>query len=372
MTDADGTRNLACGHLGQPDARFCPVCGHQTAAAGSVAPSEPSTVRLSAPPAPSPSASPPGANPPSASAAPPQPALPPSASPTFPPLPKRKSPSWDSWYAPPPPSSPPSGPPAASQPASPGGTRPQPTPPAGVPSPPAGPYATQPNGPGPASRGDPPTAILGDLRPAPSSGAPQRSRRLLVPAITAAALVTAVTGAVVLWAHPGGTAASGTAATGTTPSASSQATRRQAAVRLSGLLAQSVTDRAAVIDAVVDVRSCGPSLHQDVRIFTRAASSRRYLLSRLGSLPGRSLLPAAMLHDLAGAWQASAEADTDLARWAAGKIARGCHRNGGSDASLRASYVFDSRATTEKQAFTSLWNPVARQYGLTTYQWYHL
>src|SRR5579875_2998784 len=356
MTDADGTRNLACGHLGQPDARFCPVCGHQTAAAGSVAPSEPSTVRLSAPPAPSPSASPPGANPPSASAAPPQPALPPSASPTFPPLPKRKSPSWDSWYAPPPPSSPPSGPPAASQPASPGGTRPQPTPPAGVPAP----------------RGDPPTAILGDLRPAPSSGAPQRSRRLLVPAITAAALVTAVTGAVVLWAHPGGTAASGTAATGTTPSASSQATRRQAAVRLSGLLAQSVTDRAAVIDAVVDVRSCGPSLHQDVRIFTRAASSRRYLLSRLGSLPGRSLLPAAMLHDLAGAWQASAEADTDLARWAAGKIARGCHRNGGSDASLRASYVPDSRATTDKQAFTSLWNPVARQYGLTTYQWYHL
>jgi hypothetical protein len=184
--------------------------------------------------------------------------------------------------------------------------------------------------------------------------------------------VATVTGAAVFWAHANGTAASGTTAAGTTSSASPQAARRQAAVRLSGLLAQSVTDRAAVINAVVDVRGCGSSLHQDARTFARAASSRRHLLARLGSLPGRSLLPAAMLRDLTGAWQASAQADTDLARWADGKIARGCHRNGGPDASLRASYVPDRRATTDKQAFTSLWNPVARQYGLTTYQWYHL
>jgi hypothetical protein len=184
--------------------------------------------------------------------------------------------------------------------------------------------------------------------------------------IVAAALVAVVAGIVIFRAHPGSTAASGT--TGTAPSASSQDARRQAAVRLSGLLAQSVTDRTAVIDAAVDVRGCGRSLRQDARTFASAASSRQHLLSRLGSMPGRSLLPAAMLQDLTGAWQASAQVDTDLARWADDTIARGCHRNSRSDPHLRASYVPEAQAAAGKKAFASLWNPVARQYGLTTYQ----
>jgi hypothetical protein len=75
-----------------------------------------------------------------------------------------------------------------------------------------------------------------------------------------------------------------------------------------------------------------------------------------------------MLQDLISAWQASAQVDTDLARWADDTIARGCHRNSRADAGLRASSVPESRATAGKHAFASLWNPVARQYGLTTYQ----
>jgi len=208
--------------------------------------------------------------------------------------------------------------------------------------------------------------MLGGLRPAPASDGPRRSRRPLIPVIVAAALAAVVAGVVIFWAHSGSTGASG--ATGTTPSSVSQDARRQAAVRLSGLLAQSVTDRATVIDAAADVRGCGSSLRQDARTFAHAGSSRQRLLSRLGSLPGRSLLPAAMLQDLTGAWQASAQVDTDLARWAEDNIARGCHRNGRSDAGLRASYVPESQAAADKQAFASLWDPVARRYGLTTYQ----
>ncbi len=219
---------------------------------------------------------------------------------------------------------------------------------------------------GPVPSGDLPTAMLGDLRLAPASGGPRRSRRPQVLVIVAAALVAVVAGVVIFRGHSGNTAASGT--TGTTPPASSQDARRQAAVRLSGLLAQSVTDRTAVIDAAADVRGCGPSLRQDARTFASAASSRQRLLSRLGSLPGRSLLPAAMLSDLTGAWQASAQVDTDLARWADDNIARGCHRNSRSDAGLRASYAPEGQATAGKQAFASLWNPAARRYGLTTYQ----
>jgi hypothetical protein len=215
--------------------------------------------------------------------------------------------------------------------------------------------------------GDLPTGVLGDLRQAPASGGPRRSRVPMVPVIAAAVLIAVVAGVVLLRAHSGGTAAHGT-----TPPGSSQDTRRQAAARLSGLLAQSVTDRTAVIDAVADVRGCGPSLHQDARTLAGAASSRKRLLSRLGSLPGRSLLPAAMLQHLTGAWQASALADTDLAQWADAKIARGCRHNRRSDARLRASYAPDGQATVDKHAFASLWNPVARRYGLTTYQWNQL
>ena len=65
---------------------------------------------------------------------------------------------------------------------------------------------------------------------------------------------------------------------------------------------------------------------------------------------------------------ASALVDTDLARWAEGKIARGCHRTSRSDAGLRASYLPERQAAAGKRAFASLWNPVARRYGLTTYQ----
>jgi hypothetical protein len=85
-------------------------------------------------------------------------------------------------------------------------------------------------------------------------------------------------------------------------------------------------------------------------------------------MPGRSVLPAAMLQDLTDAWQASAQVDTDLARWAQGKIDHGCHRNSPPDARLRASYAPEARAAVGKRAFASLWNPLARQYGLTTYQ----
>jgi len=310
--------------------------------------------------------------------------LPPPVSPAAAPAPQPESAPWDSWCAPGRPPLPPSGPqPWPTLPGS--GSRPSPTaraarptapalfrsppPPGGGQPRPGGPEATRVDGLGPVPSGDLPTAILGDLRPAPPSGGPRRSRRPLVPVIVAAALVAVVAAVVVFRARSDSTTASGT--TGTKPPASSQAAR-QAAVRLSGLLATSVTDRAAVIDAVADVRGCGPSLDQDARTLASAASSRERLLSRLGSLPGRSLLPAAMLQDLTGAWQASAQADADLAHWADDEISRGRHRDSRSDARLRASYVPDGQATAGKQAFASLWNPVARRYGLAAYQWNQL
>jgi len=184
--------------------------------------------------------------------------------------------------------------------------------------------------------------------------------------IAAAAVVAVVAGLVIVRALSGSTAR-GTTSTAT-PTATSSGTQRQAATQLSALLAKSVTDRAAVTAAAVDVRGCGPNLPQDAQTFAQAASARRGLLSQLASLPGRSALPAAMLQDLTSAWQASAQVDTDLSRWAQNNITRGCRHGARSDAHLRASYAPGAQADTSKRAFAAQWNPIARQYGLTTYQ----
>jgi hypothetical protein len=226
---------------------------------------------------------------------------------------------------------------------------------------------------------DTPTAMLAGLRSTQGPDGPRRPRRSLgslgprrplLIMIAAAVAVVIVAGIVLVKALSGSPPASGAAGSASaTPSASSQDAQRQAAVQLDRLLAQSVTDRAAVTNAAEDVRGCGPSLSQDAQTFAHSASSRQQLLSRLASLPGRSQLPAAMLQELTSAWRASAQVDTDLSRWAQDNATRGCHHHKGrSDAYLRASGIPEARATVAKRAFATQWNPIARQYGLTTYQ----
>jgi hypothetical protein len=180
--------------------------------------------------------------------------------------------------------------------------------------------------------------------------------------------------AVVLSASGGSGSSPGAAAGGgagpTTKSsatASTGAQQLQAAKALSGLLAQSGTDRADVIDAVTNVQRCGHDLGNDAQIFRNDASNRRTLLAKLRVIPDRTALSGAMLSDLTGGWEASAKVDDDLAKWA--QAAAG-HCKGGdkNNASLRASYAYDGPATNNKMAFTKRWNPLARKDGLPTYQ----
>jgi len=213
-----------------------------------------------------------------------------------------------------------------------------------------------------------PTSVLDGLYPAPAQG-PRRPRVPVLP-ILACALVVVVAAVAFVALRGGG---HGTAAVADMPSAtataSSPAAQRRAAVALSALLARSVTDRTSVIQAVTEVRGCGKFLDQDAQIFTDDANSRQTLLSRLGRMPGRPQLSAAMIQDLTTAWQASAQADRDLARWARDEASGCTPRKSGSDPNLQASYVPDGEATASKKAFASLWNPIADRYGLTNYQW---
>jgi hypothetical protein len=144
---------------------------------------------------------------------------------------------------------------------------------------------------------------------------------------------------------------------------------QRAAASLAALLAQSVTDRSSVVNAVNDVNNCGPGLNQDSTTFASAATSRQDLLSRLVALPNRSALPEPMLHALIHAWQASVQADQDFARWAQDEVSQGCTQNDHADPNYQAAAGPDSQATIYKKSFVAAWNPIATQYALSPYQW---
>jgi hypothetical protein len=145
-----------------------------------------------------------------------------------------------------------------------------------------------------------------------------------------------------------------------------------AAQDLSALLAQSASDRSVIVNAVSDVNSCGPGLASDAQTFQQAASSRQNLLSQLGALPDANALSAQMIQDLDNAWRSSYQADQAFAGWASDENSNGCTANDTADANYQDATGPDNQATADKQAFVALWNPIASQYGLTTYQWNRL
>jgi hypothetical protein len=162
------------------------------------------------------------------------------------------------------------------------------------------------------------------------------------------------------------TRSSGSSSPGSaSPSSAATSAEQQGADNLSALLSQSVSDRGTINNAYNDVASCGPTLSQDQATFQQAVTSRQSLLSRLGSMPDASALPAGMISSLTQAWQASITADQDFAAWAQDESAN-CTPNG-SDANLSAATVPDNQATQDKTAFVASWNPIAQQYGLPTY-----
>ncbi len=201
-----------------------------------------------------------------------------------------------------------------------------------------------------------------------------RPRRLLL-----AGLITLVAAVIVvpalLIAHSlhgitgGGSAAAQRTAKRLTRGAIAAApSQRTAAAGLATLLAQTAADRSSIVNAVGAVEGCTVSLGQAPQVFQTAAASRQRLLQQLAGLPGRSALPAPMLQELTGAWQASAAVDQDLGRWAQDEVARGCKPGDHADANFQASGAPDVQATNDKTAFVARWNAIAAKYGLTRYR----
>ncbi|CAL9307191.1 hypothetical protein [Streptomyces sp. SudanB182_2057] len=216
----------------------------------------------------------------------------------------------------------------------------------------------------------------------PDDGGGRRGGRSRVPLIAAAAvgLIVVGVGAGALLSTGGGgdtkdaggddtpvVAASPAGSESPSPSADPA---RQQAVELDKLLADSGSSRAAVIQAVADVRKCD-NLDQAAADLRDAARQRGELVTRLNKLPTDKLHAQGHLRDaLTRAWQASAAADNHYAAWADQvKGRKGCHKGQArSTGETQAGNQQSKTATEQKGKAAPLWNAIARQYGLTQRQ----
>ena len=226
----------------------------------------------------------------------------------------------------------------------------------------------------------------GPTLPGPQPPGPPSSRKPLIYGLVAGLVAAVVAAAVlVLSHHPapttplGGPTISPSVQLSSTPATTQSPTQgtttspqEQAAENLSALLTQSVTDRSSIDAATTDAQNCGPMLAQDPQTLENAATNRQNLLTELANLSGTSNLPPNLIANLTGAWKSSMKADQAYAQYAQDQLSNGCVKNDTSDPGYQAAIGPDGQATTYKQAFVGIWNPLATQYGLPTYQWYEL
>ncbi|WP_405447958.1 hypothetical protein OG350_16915 [Streptomyces achromogenes] len=217
----------------------------------------------------------------------------------------------------------------------------------------------------------------------PDDGGGRRGGRSRVPLIAAAAvgLIVVGVGAGALLSTGGGdgkdaggddtpAVAASPAGTDSASASPSADPARQQAVELDKLLADSGSSRAAVIQAVADVRKCD-NLDQAAADLRDAARQRGELVTRLNKLPTDKLPAQGHLRDaLTRAWQASAAADNHYAAWAdQAKGHKGCHKGQArSTGETQAGNRESKTASEQKGKAAPLWNAIARQYGLTQRQ----
>ena len=241
---------------------------------------------------------------------------------------------------------------------------------------------TRPTGP-PGTGNAGPRLTTGDTSTPPGSGGPavgsgtSRSRGPLI-AVGAVAGVLAVILVVVLVSSrhtnvtyvptsptPTDTAPTDTAPTDTAPTATVPTATEQAQ-GLAALISTSAGQRTNVANAATDLEGCGnPSADQTA--FTQAASVRQSVVNQLGTLQV-TLIPngAEMVQDLSSALSYSIQSDNSYAEWAADEISN-CSTDYQADSNFAAAQQSDPNANSAKLAFTNLWNSVAPQYGLPSW-----
>jgi hypothetical protein len=230
--------------------------------------------------------------------------------------------------------------------------------------------------------------LVADPEPRRAAGSQRRrtGRRGVLIAVVAVVVLAAV-GAVAFLAGKGKptTAANAGSVAGVSPSvtspaaspsvspsssAPSQPPGAPAMATLASYLSQSAAVRPTVQNAINAVQACSESPAAAETTIGQAITTRQNILQGLqtlsvGALPNGPRLVSA----LKTAMQNSLDADNDYHAWMADLVSSGnsCGSNPNQDSNYVNGGSASSASTTSKEAFLSLWNPMAPTYGQQTY-----
>lgn len=209
----------------------------------------------------------------------------------------------------------------------------------------------------------PPPAISGTAPPAPTSPSPRRRRAVLVVLAITVVAIAAVGGVLALTKKRAATPAGGT-----TVQPSDTASPAEQAADLNQLLQESAGARTQIVTTVASIQDCSADLETAAQALASAIMVRQQVVTSLArlsvaALPNGAALRLAMTTGL----DDSVDADHDFQAWLAGiTAAGGCNGQAQAphDANWQAAQTASSAATSAKQTFANLWNPVATSYGL--------
>lgn len=200
------------------------------------------------------------------------------------------------------------------------------------------------------------------MAPAKRRRRPYRSWLLGFAAVIVAAMAAA---AVVAWRA--GYLSRGTPAG---PAATSRPQDAATMTALGSYLAQSAAVRPNVQPAIDKVRSCAQSASTGQAAIQQAIDTRLRILDNLqglspGGLPGG----AQLISTLTAAMRDSVNADRYYQNWMADFASAGspCGSSPSQNPNFAAGQEASTRATADKNAFVSMWNPLAPAYGQRTY-----
>ena len=128
--------------------------------------------------------------------------------------------------------------------------------------------------------------------------------------------------------------------------------------------------RPTVQAAINNVQNCSESPATAEDTIQQAISTRQNILQGLQTLSVSGLPNGTQLVSaLTTAMQNSLNADTDYHAWMGDLVSSGnnCGSNPNQDSNYVNGNAASSSATTSKNAFLSLWNPMAPTYGQPTY-----
>jgi eukaryotic-like serine/threonine-protein kinase len=156
----------------------------------------------------------------------------------------------------------------------------------------------------------------------------------------------------------------------TSPAANTQLPGAAAMAALGSYLVRSASVRSTIQSAIDGVRGCSESPSNGEATLQQAISTRQHILNALPTLSVSGLPNGTRLvSTLTTTMQDSIAADTDYQSWMRDFANSGspCGSDPGQDSNYAAGVNVSNAATTAKNAFVAIWDPMAPRYGQRVY-----